>query len=240
MKLIIGGSTGFVGTELVRQALLHPHITSVVALGRRETPVPSGSEAGGAKLRSVVCDDFETYNTAVQKELEGADACIWTISITPSKLKDVPWEETCKISRDYAVAAIKHLAAGRAQSDTPTPFRFIYMSGIHAKRDRAEAEKVELLVKNPTMLEYTLIRGDAEVQILEVAKQSNGKVEACVTRPGLILGADSERRAIPGIPSIEVEEIAAAQLHQVINGFKAELVGHDDLVSLGQEVLSKR
>lgn len=78
MKLVIGGSTGFVGAELVRQALLHPSITSVVGLSRRETPVPQGIDASSAsKLKSVACDNFEKYPDAVMSELHGADACIW-------------------------------------------------------------------------------------------------------------------------------------------------------------------
>lgn len=78
MKFIIGGSTGFVGAELLRQALLHPGITSVVGLGRRETPLPQGIDASSAsKLKSVACDDFENYSEAVMSELQGADACIW-------------------------------------------------------------------------------------------------------------------------------------------------------------------
>lgn len=76
MKLVIGGSSGFVGAELVRQALSNPAITSVVGLSRRETPVPPSS-ANAAKLRSVVCDDFENYPDGVKKELEDVDAFIW-------------------------------------------------------------------------------------------------------------------------------------------------------------------
>lgn len=76
MKLVIGGSTGFVATELIRQGIENPAITSIVALGRRETPVPADAVA---KLKSVVCDNFESYSDIVKKELEDADACIWYI-----------------------------------------------------------------------------------------------------------------------------------------------------------------
>lgn len=76
MKLVIGGSSGFVGTELVRQALSNPAITSVVGLSRRETPVPD-SGANAAKLKSFVVEDFENYSDAVRKELEDVDAFIW-------------------------------------------------------------------------------------------------------------------------------------------------------------------
>lgn len=76
MKLVIGGSTGLVGTELVRQALKNPAITSIIGLSRRETPAGS-SATNGAKLKSVVCDNFEEYPDSVKKELEDVDAFIW-------------------------------------------------------------------------------------------------------------------------------------------------------------------
>lgn len=75
MKLIVAGSTGYVGIEIIRQALSHPSITSVIALARRPTEVPEGVDS--AKLKSVICDDFINYSDAVKKELSGADACIW-------------------------------------------------------------------------------------------------------------------------------------------------------------------
>ena len=84
MKIIVAGSTGFVATEVIRQALSIPAITSVVALARRTTAVPqnAGPSADASKLKSVVCDDFENYTETVKKELVGADACIWYIILT--------------------------------------------------------------------------------------------------------------------------------------------------------------
>jgi hypothetical protein len=80
MKLIVAGSTGFVGTEVIRQALSNPAITSIIALARRETPVPQSAGPDVAKLKSVVCSDFSSYSEDVKKELAGADACIWYIT----------------------------------------------------------------------------------------------------------------------------------------------------------------
>lgn len=81
MKIIVAGSTGFVATEVIRQALSIPTITSIIALARRTTAVPqnAGPSADASKLKSVVCDDFENYSEGVKKELAGADACIWYI-----------------------------------------------------------------------------------------------------------------------------------------------------------------
>lgn len=79
MKLIVAGSTGFVATELIRQALSNSSVSSIVGLARRETVVPQnvGPGVDKAKLKSVICDDFENYSESVRQELAGADACIW-------------------------------------------------------------------------------------------------------------------------------------------------------------------
>ena len=79
MKLIVTGSTGFVATEIIRQSLHLPKITSVIAIARRQvSPPPDLSpSADTSKLRSVVVDDYGTYSDNVKAQLAGADACIW-------------------------------------------------------------------------------------------------------------------------------------------------------------------
>lgn len=77
MKLIVVGSTGFVGTEVVRQALKNPKITSLVALGRRPVQVPEDAGDGGSKLQSVILEDFTKYPDSVKSQLADADGCIW-------------------------------------------------------------------------------------------------------------------------------------------------------------------
>lgn len=82
MKLIIAGSTGFVATELIRQALAHPKVTSIIALGRRDVSLSTDAKSDfhKAKLKSVICRDFEVYSEDVKAEMAGADACIWYVS----------------------------------------------------------------------------------------------------------------------------------------------------------------
>jgi dTDP-4-dehydrorhamnose reductase len=81
MKLILAGSTGLVGTEVLRQCLLNPKITSVVALTRR--PIDISALASKAhsiktdKVKSIVLQDFTEYPADVKRELADADACIW-------------------------------------------------------------------------------------------------------------------------------------------------------------------
>lgn len=98
MKLIVGGATGFVGTETTLRALAHPSITSVVALTRRPLELPN--EANASKLTNIILDDFSHYPDSAKEQLADADACIWYVLplhspafplALPSSL--VPWTE---------------------------------------------------------------------------------------------------------------------------------------------------
>lgn len=77
MKIIVAGSTGFVATEFIKQALSKPAITSIIGLARRETPLPESFGPNTDKFKSVICQDFANYPEDVKREISGADACIW-------------------------------------------------------------------------------------------------------------------------------------------------------------------
>lgn len=76
MRLIITGATGFVGSEVLRQALRMPEITSIVAVARKPVRV-EGPDAASSKLKSVIVQDYDQYPDDVKKEFAGASACIW-------------------------------------------------------------------------------------------------------------------------------------------------------------------
>ncbi|KAI0480157.1 hypothetical protein GGR56DRAFT_256474 [Xylariaceae sp. FL0804] len=235
MKLIIGGSTGFVGTELVRQALSNPAVTSIVGLSRRETSVPAGSTDPTNKLKSVVCEDFERYPDTLKKELENADACIWTIAITPSKLKSSPWEETVKVCRNYTLTALEALMTiPRQQTD---PLRFLYISGHFAPRDRSE---IPPAIVNKDIAELALLRGKLGDEILALSAKSNGSVVSCIAKPGMILAPGMQRPDVPGLPKIALHDIALALLNQALDGFDKGTLSNDDMIRIAQNASVKQ
>lgn len=78
----------------------------------------------------------------------------------PSNAHNIPFEEVCKISRDYAVTAIQTLSDKSSSSSSrgsDRPFRFIYVSGLLVNRDRAVLEKNMMLVERG-MVEYCAMR----------------------------------------------------------------------------------
>lgn len=159
MKLAVAGSTGFVGAEVIRQALSDPQITSLVALGRRPATTLQnlGPTADVSKLKSVIIDDFGAdYPDSVKAELSNADACIWyvlwvghvfvvfqanrprTIAITPAKSRSYPWEQTVKVCRDYAIKGIETISQLPRDNANGKPFRFVYISGYNCERDQTK------------------------------------------------------------------------------------------------------
>ena len=78
MKLVIGGATGFVGSDLLRQALLSKEISSIIAVGRRPASAPEGTDA--SKLDNIVSKDLTQYSDEAKQKLAGVDACIWYVS----------------------------------------------------------------------------------------------------------------------------------------------------------------
>ncbi|KAH8911605.1 hypothetical protein BR93DRAFT_975569 [Coniochaeta sp. PMI_546] len=232
MKLIIAGASGFVAQEVVRQSLKRPDITAVVALSRKPVSVPSdiGGEANAAKLRSVVIEDYTNFPEDVRKEFEGAGACIWTVAITPSKSRAFDFKDVVQVCQTGPLAAIEAMY----ESGVVKPFRFLYMSGIGAERDRTKTPRF--------MPEYSWMRGETESRLLAFASEHRGEVEVSAAKPGLITAPGKPITSIFAkaanfaglVPSIDRAVIVAAMLDQVIEGFDSDALLNDDLIRIGQ------
>ena len=74
MKVILSGATGFIGGEVLNQALAHPAVTSLVCLTRRPLPEPANSNL---KIKVITLTDFSTYTPETLSHLEGAESFIW-------------------------------------------------------------------------------------------------------------------------------------------------------------------
>ncbi|KAH7009916.1 hypothetical protein EDB80DRAFT_714075 [Ilyonectria destructans] len=242
MKVIVAGATGYVATEVIRQALSNKRITSLVALARRATSIPQNvaSDADTTKLKSVVCDDFSNYPESIRGDLTGADAVIWLIAITPSRSKTRPWDEVRKVCLDYTVTGIETLSQLSGDRSTG-PMRFIYTSGDRAERDPN---------KKPLILgEYSLMRGETESKVLNHAKESEGRVESFIIKPGLINatgGGNLLTRTVQAIggsiinlPVIGLDEIAAALINMALFGAEKDTLCNEEIVKLGQRVLGE-
>ncbi|KAF4445860.1 NAD(P)-binding protein [Fusarium austroafricanum] len=225
MKLIVIGASGYVGSEIIRQSLKLPQLTSVVAVSRNSVSPPAGTTP--TRFESVVVEDYGSYPEHVRAAFHHADACIWTVGITPMTYESLDPTQARKICIDDTVTGLQAMI----DSSPTKPFRFLYMSGADAETDQT---------KTPSFMpEYFLMRGEAENQVMSFVRQHPGEVVACVARPGFIIDEHTDVQGLKArmpkdITVIRVESVAAALLQQALNGFDKEIIWTDDMVSFDE------
>jgi len=208
MKVILSGSTGFIGGEVLNQALIHPSITSLICITRRALPE---SITVNPKVQTVIISDFANYSDQVLAQLQGAEACIWAMGSPAHKNPDLAASR--KIEIDYTLAAASAFSRLPALKDGKS-FRFVYLSGLGANRD---INKTLWFLKN-----VRNIKGEVENGLLEVQGKEDSNLEVTIVRPGGVLAKGSQ---VPDIMvtatlSIRVEELAAAMINEVVSGVK--------------------
>ncbi|KAL4749395.1 hypothetical protein BDW72DRAFT_194930 [Aspergillus terricola var. indicus] len=206
MKLILTGTTGFVGTEVLHQALQNPSFTSIVVLSRRQLP---NSVATNPKITVKIVDDFLSYPDSLLHDLTGAEACIWTLGVPHHS--DIAFYR--RVNVDYTLAAVTAFT----ESLTPgleKPLRFIYCSGAAAVRD---PEKSLWL-----MPQTRRIRGQVENELLKYAEKKADKVEVYILRPAIILskGWSLGWLLLGMTPSISVDTLGRVMLNLAVDGGK--------------------
>jgi uncharacterized protein YbjT (DUF2867 family) len=97
MKVVVFGATGMVGQGVMRECLLDPGITSVIAVGRRQ---------GGQrheKLRDLVVADVADLSS-IEGQLGGLDACFFCLGVSSLGMNEadytrVTYELTMSVAR---------------------------------------------------------------------------------------------------------------------------------------------
>jgi uncharacterized protein YbjT (DUF2867 family) len=138
MRIILMGATGFLGGEVLRQALADPEISHVTVIARRSVGHTHD------KLSEVILSDFLDYSAL---DLSGADACIWCLGVSQTQ---VTQDEYIRITLDYAIAAARAMFSANSQS------RFCFVSGRSADPD----EKSSAL--------FARVKGRTERNLLEL------------------------------------------------------------------------
>ncbi|KAJ5947194.1 hypothetical protein N7466_000209 [Penicillium verhagenii] len=231
MKLIVAGATGLVGSEVIRQALQNKDVTEVIALARK--PVHIEGNNSPSKLKCVVIRDYAEYSDEVKAELAGANACIWTVAITPFRSGSFDFKEVKRVCQDCTLAGFKTIyEAGPAR-----PFRFLYFSAEGTPRDSS---------KRPMLMgDYQVMRCETENMVLQFPTQYEG-VQVCIAQPGVVTNSKTWPRAVLAslfsvvnlftrvIPNVTRSQLSAAVLNQAIYGFDKETLLNNDLVRIGQ------
>ena len=101
MKIILAGSTGYIGREVLKECLAHAEVSSIVALSRLDLNISH------AKLRVMVVDNddfFLHHPPELLSHVQEADACIYCLGTNvPVK----PAELNRKINFEFAISTVR-------------------------------------------------------------------------------------------------------------------------------------
>ncbi|CAL5873064.1 uncharacterized protein PFLUO_LOCUS7333 [Penicillium psychrofluorescens] len=214
MKIVLAGSTGFIGQEVLQQCLDSSKITSVVVLSRRELPSQEDKHKA-KKLRVVLVDDFLWYPDSVRDVIKNADACIWTLG----KARMPDNETARRVSVDYTLAAALVL-----QEMTDNKIRFVYCSGAAAERDHNKPLWF--------MQEYRRIRGQVETELLSLAEAHPNHFDAYIMRPGMVMSSELTLRSmlLCLTTSVRVDVLAGAMLDLALDGVEKKIWGNAEII----------
>jgi len=223
MKIILAGTTGRIGTAVLQHCLTTPQITQIYALTRR--PLSQTHD----KLTNIIQPDFTTYPSSIIEQLRGAEACIWSLGVVPSKGEGV-WEKYHEVDVTYSMAAARaFMELGQGK------FRMVFVSGAGAERDQEKSLWRMGVARQ--------VKGLAETQLEDLAKQNSDKLEVVIARAGLMVDsnivlADFMLRA--GF-MIRATHLAAALVELATKGnAKGGIVYAADLNDLGKAVYEKK
>ena|SRR5579863_2071758 len=114
MKVILFGATGMVGQGVLRECLVDPEVSAVLAAGR----TPTGQSH--PKLKEIVPRDFFDFSKH-EADLRGYDACFFCLGVSSAGMNEAAYR---RITFDMTLAA-----AGTLAKVNPG-MTFIYVSGM--------------------------------------------------------------------------------------------------------------
>ena len=119
MRILMTGATGLVGQGVLREVLLHPHVSGVGVLGRR--PLHSRD----TRVLDLTVERFDDLS-AVIDDLAPFDACFYCAGAPPVGTAEALYRQ---VTRDLTL----HVA--RAFAERNADGRFLYVSGAHPDPD---------------------------------------------------------------------------------------------------------
>ncbi|KAK5122347.1 hypothetical protein LTR85_004258 [Meristemomyces frigidus] len=238
MKVILFGSTGYVGAEVLRRCLDRPDITSIIAISRRAPAITH------AKLTFIQHSDFSHYTDETLAHFAAAQACIYCLG---TNFPVSPPELNRKMNFEYALDTARTFAAlARGKQNAGEPgagaFRFVYNSGALVEKDATA--RLWFLEKTRKMrgdIENALLQLQREQEKAESAPDATGSpaFEVLIARPGGVMPQGAVIRTWLGswlAPAIMVGDLGVAMLELAVGGNRDEgtLVENERLIALGR------
>jgi len=237
MKIVITGPTGFVGSEVLAQALSHPDVTHIVLLARHPpSPLPQSPDK---TIEAISQHDFSTYPSSLAPKLSGSESILWCLG---GKHNNFPDLETAKRVNVEFIAAFADFIKQHKAEIFPEgkKLRVVLCSGGMAEWD--QGKDLWFLAETRKM------KGAAEKLIFEMVGDVNGeqkgmKAEAFTVRPAVILpikptwGEYFHGRIAP---SVTVRELAAVMVELGVNGSIEHFWESKEIGRLGNQVLKRK
>lgn len=113
IKVLLFGSSGMVGTGVLRQCLEDPQVAAVTSLGRHPSALHS------AKLRQIIHTDLSNYDS-IESTLRDFDACFFCLGVSSAGLSEAAYS---RVTYDFTLAAATVLVRFNPR------MTFVYVSG---------------------------------------------------------------------------------------------------------------
>ncbi|KAF7510887.1 hypothetical protein GJ744_005717 [Endocarpon pusillum] len=221
MKVVLSGSTGFIGGEVLTQCLNHPSITSVLVFTRRDP----GDLAENPKVKVIIVKDFTSYDELIINELESADAAIWCMGT---------FNGDERVDIKYPLTFIKTI---KTRPPGSTHFRYVQLGGAFTEPPPKEGQKERSLWFYVT---GRRVRGAAEAKVLESAEDgSQSGFTVYVVKPGAVLpkdGALLQRCLLGDSLSIRINELGATMVDLAVQGNEQKVFHNQEIIKHGRKL----
>ncbi|KAK9236433.1 hypothetical protein V1525DRAFT_217724 [Lipomyces kononenkoae] len=225
MKIILTGSTGYIGREVLKQCLSHPSITSIVVLSRRDLNIVD------PKLQVILNNDFTQYPSEILLKLAGAEACIYCLG---TNVPVSPPELNRKINFEFAIGTAQTFAKALKAEYSTKPFKFVYLSGALPEKD--PNKKLWFLAENRRM------RGQLENALLQLSKDTVASgFEVFIARPGFVQaeGALFQNWIVGKLSNaIMVHHLAACMIKVALEGNSEVILENNVLNAIGKKAIT--
>lgn len=219
MRVIIFGATGMVGQGVLRECLIDPGVTHVVAVGRSPTGVRS------AKLTEIMHGDFWDYS-AIESQLTGFDACFFCLGVSSIGMSE---ERYRHLTYDLTLAAATTLARLNPQMT----FTYVTGAGTDSTEQgsrmwaRVKGKTENDLLKLPFRAAFMFRPG--AIQPLHGIRSKTAWVQAVYTATWPLWSV--LRRISPRLVT-STEQMGRAMIHVARAGFPRKVLEMKDINSL--------
>lgn len=214
MKVILSGSTGYIGSEVLTQCLNHPSITTVILLTRRDP----GGLAENPKVKVIPVSDFTSYDESTLDEFETADAAIWCLGT---------YHGDEKVDIEFPLTFIRAIKTRALESQA---FRYVQLGGAFTEPPPGEGQGERSLWY---FANGRRIRGAAEARVLECSDDAvQNAFEVYLVKPGAALPRNGAifQCVLGSSLSIGITELGAAMVDLAVYGNEKRVFQNNDLL----------